>query len=90
MGYGDYRGPDKPNKGHEGGACDRQRCQAEPANWYNHGSLAWYCDDCARVIGGDAVNARYWPLYFPRLFPGRTLHPMFETREQIDARKVDP
>lgn len=29
MAYGDYVGPGKPNKGAEGGACNRQRCQAE-------------------------------------------------------------
>lgn len=45
MAYGDCDGLDKPNKGHEGGACNRQRCQAEPAVWFNHGSNSWYCED---------------------------------------------
>ncbi len=87
MSYGDYSGPDKPDKGHEGGACNRQRCQAEPALWWNHGSHSWYCADCARDIGDDSFNKRQWPIDFPRLFPaGTPLHPMFETRAQLDAR----
>jgi len=88
MAYGDYSGPDKPSKGHEGGACNRQRCQAEPAIWWNHGSHSWYCADCARDIGQDVVNARNWPFDFQRLFPGRELHPMFETSAMIAARKA--
>ena len=80
MAYGDYSGPNKPNKGHEGGACNRTLCQAEPANWYNHGSYSWYCNDCARAIGRACARDTF----------ARNLgHPMFETREQIDARK-DP
>lgn len=88
MSYGDLPSgaPHRPNKGIEGGACNRERCQAEPALHYNHGSHAWYCGDCARDIGEDVVNARCWPLDFTRLFPGRRLHPMFETREQMYAR----
>ena len=37
MSYGDLSpdAPFKPNKGHESGACNRQSCQDEPANWYN-------------------------------------------------------
>jgi len=88
MSYGEYSGPDKPNKGLEGGACNRQWCQAEPASWYNHGSHKWYCDDCARDISGDTVNARTWPADFTRLFPGRIYHPMFETRRMINAREA--
>lgn len=76
--------PCKPNKGLEGGACNRQSCQAEPALHYNHGSYAWYCDDCARDIGQDIVNKRDWDL---RWKP-ECGHDMFETREQIDARKA--
>lgn len=86
MSYGDYSGPSKPDKGLEGGACNRARCQAEPALFYNHGSHSWYCADCARDIGEDAVNARCWPQDFARMFPGKALHPMFETRPAMDAR----
>lgn len=83
MAYGDYSGPDKPNKGHEGGACNRQRCQAEPALWYNHGSYSWYCYDCMKAIGEDVVNKRHWEA---RWQP-ECGHPQFETRAQIDARE---
>lgn len=78
--------PLKPNKGFEGGACNRQSCQAVPALWYNHGSGKWYCEDCKRDIGEDSFNRRDWALNWqPRLG-----HPMFETREQIDTRKAAP
>jgi len=82
MSYGDYDGPDKPNKGLEGGACNRGRCQAEPALWYNHGSFAWYCADCRQAIQFDRFNFRDWNAnWFPNCG-----HPMFETREQMTAR----
>lgn len=86
MAFGDLPldAPYKPNKGHEGGACNRQSCQAEPALWWNHGSHSWYCGDCARDIGDDPVNRSDWALnWFPKLG-----HPMFETREMIDAREA--
>ena len=73
---------EKLNKGLEGGACNRQRCQAEPALYYNHGSHKWYCADCARDIGDDPVNKRDWDLRWrPKLN-----HDMFETREQMNNR----
>ena len=83
MAYGDYSGSDKPNKGHEGGACNRQRCQAEPANWYNHGSYSWYCDDCRHQIQFDHVNLRDWNA---RWKP-ECGHDQFETREQMTLRE---
>lgn len=82
MAYGDYDGPDKPTKGKEGGACNRQRCQAEPALHYNHGSYAWYCGDCARDIGGDVVNRRDWD----RNWRPRLGHAQFETRDEMNER----
>lgn len=82
MAYGDYSGPDKPNKGHEGGACNRQSCQAEPANWFNHGSYAWYCDDCRNDIQFDRFNYTNWEV---RWRPGCG-HPQFETRQMMDER----
>ncbi len=82
MPYGDYNGPDKPDKGVEGGSCNRRLCQCAPANFYNHGSYAWYCEDCAHQIGNDPMNRRDWSAnYQPRLG-----HPMFETREQMTGR----
>jgi hypothetical protein len=84
MAYGDYNGPDKPNKGVEGGACNRRLCQAEPALFFNHGSSSWYCGDCAQQIGEDVVNKRDWELRWrPKLG-----HAMFETREEMDAREA--
>ncbi|MHC2481600.1 hypothetical protein ACVIKP_003391 [Rhizobium leguminosarum] len=84
MAYGDYNGPDKADKGKEGGSCNRGRCQCYPARWWNHGSYSWYCDDCARDIGQDPMNLRDWE----RMYQPKLGHPMFETREQIDARKA--
>jgi hypothetical protein len=83
MAYGDLPldAPLKPNKGEEGGACNRRSCQAEPALWWNHGSHSWYCGDCARDIGEDHINRMGWTL--SESYPG---HPQFETREQIEAR----
>lgn len=84
MTYGDLPldAPEKPNKGTEGGACNRRACQAEPALWWNHGSYSWYCEECAIQIGQDVVNKRDWELRWqPKLG-----HPMFETREQMETR----
>lgn len=82
MAYGDYDGPNKRDKGMEGGSCNRTRCQAPHAIWYNHGSFSWYCDDCKTDIGDDPINKMDWLLrYQPKLG-----HPMFETREMIEAR----
>ncbi len=84
MAYGDYDGPDKADKGKEGGSCNRRRCQASPALWYNHGSFKWYCGHCRRDIEFDSFNLRDWESnYRPKLG-----HPMFETREMMTARGV--
>lgn len=82
MVYGDYYGPDKPDKGAEGGSCNRSRCQCSTARWYNHGSYAWYCDDCRKQIEFDAVNSAEWQ----RSFYPHLKHPMFETREMMNVR----
>jgi hypothetical protein len=82
MAWPEYNGPIKPNKGHEGGACNRELCQDEPALWYNHGSAHWYCGGCRQTIEFDSFNSRDWQANFqPRLG-----HPMFETREMMDER----
>lgn len=87
MAYGDYDGPDKPNKGLEGGACNRQRCQSEPADWYNHGSERWYCRSCRHEIEFDPFNLRDWK---ENWLPHKG-HPMFETRAMMDERTAgDP
>lgn len=82
MAYGDYDGPDKADKGKEGGSCNRTRCQAPNALWYNHGTLAWYCADCRREIETDLVNWAEWRANFEP----KVQHRMFETREMITAR----
>lgn len=84
MAYGDYDGPEKPNKGKEGGACNRERCQAEPALSFNHGTSKWYCGDCARDIGEGRFNKRDWEINWRP----KCGHAMFETREEIDAREA--
>lgn len=84
MAYGDYEGPNKPDKGHEDGSCNRTRCQASPAAWYNHGSYSWYCADCKRDIGDDHVNKRGWE----RDWQPKVGHPQFETRAMMTARGV--
>jgi hypothetical protein len=88
MAYGDLPigAPHKPNKGKEGGACNRERCQAEPANFYNHGSYAWYCETCATDIGLEHVNLRVWNA---RWRP-KCGHAQFETRKEMDARTAVP
>jgi hypothetical protein len=86
MAYGDLPigAPHKPNKGKEGGACNRERCQAEPANWYNHGSYSWYCDQCRRDIQFDKFNLNHWQ----QRWQPECGHPQFETREMMNAREV--
>jgi hypothetical protein len=87
MAFGDLPldAPEKPNKGLEGGACNRRSCQREPALWYNHGSYAWYCDECRRDIEFDPVNKRGWDLqWLPECG-----HPQFETREMMTLREIE-
>lgn len=80
MSYGDYFGPDKTDKGKEGGSCNRKFCQSSPAIWFNHGSRSWYCADCRRTL--ERINAQDWEANF-RPEVG---HPMFETREMMNIR----
>ena len=84
MAYGSYSGSDKPDKGQEGGSCNRTRCQTSPADWYNHGSYSWYCSGCRKQIEFDPVNSADWQ----RSFYPRLKHPMFETRQMMDERAM--
>lgn len=84
MAYGDYNGPDKPDKGKEGGSCNRTLCQTAPAEWWNHGSHSWYCASCRKQIEFDPVNYREWR----RDFEPKLKHPMFETRQMMNERAV--
>lgn len=79
-----YHGPEKADKGKEGGSCNRELCQDSPADWYNHGSLSWYCARCRHTIEFDSFNFRNWKQEHE---PGCG-HPMFETRAMIDARSA--
>ena len=84
MAYGDYDGPDKADKGKEGGSCNRSLCQDAPANWYNHGSYSWYCKSCREQIQFHRFNLRNWQAkHQPKCG-----HSMFETREMIAARET--
>lgn len=83
MAYGDYDGPDKPDKGKEGGSCNRTRCQASPAIWWNHGSRSWYCQECRNEIQFDEFNHRDWRVNFQPKYG----HPMFETRGMMIERQ---
>lgn len=45
------------NKGEFNGTCNLSRCTTgKPANWYNHGSLKYYCEECAGMLSSDPVN----------------------------------
>lgn len=81
MPYGAYNGPDK---GLEGGSCNRSTCQDSPAIWYNHGSLSWYCESCRRDIEFDSFNYTDWE----RNWRPQLGHPMFETRGMMEAREA--
>lgn len=82
MAYGDYDGPDKSDKGKEGGSCNRTYCQDPGAVWYNHGSHAWYCPSCRAQIENDSFNRRDWAQnWYPKV-----QHPMFETRGMMTIR----
>lgn len=82
MAYPEYEGPEKSDKGKEGGSCNRSRCQDDGAVWYNHGSYSWYCPSCRKEIQFDSFNLRDWEQDFGR----DKGHPMFETREMMTAR----
>lgn len=82
MSYGDYNGPNKADKGQEGGSCNRTLCQAPDAIWFNHGSHAWYCADCREAIEFDHVNFLHWKTRWQT----ECGHPQFETRAMMDER----
>lgn len=86
MSYGDYSGPNKADNDKEGGSCNCTRYQAPNAIWYNHGSHYWYCEDCRREVGFDPFNRREWQ---GGGYGKHLGHPMFETREIIEARKIN-
>lgn len=44
------------DKGIWDGACNRSACLKYPAKWYNRGSYAFYCEECALML--NDVNKR--------------------------------
>lgn len=38
--------------------CNRTQCLRTPATWYNRGSHAFYCADCAHDLSNDPFNKR--------------------------------
>lgn len=46
------------DKGKFGGHCNMSSCLAPGADWYNHGSNAYYCEDCAHMLNNDQFNKR--------------------------------
>ena len=47
------------NKGQHRGTCNLSRCTTgDPATWYNHGSMKYYCEACAKMLSADPYNKR--------------------------------
>jgi len=45
------------DKGQFNGTCNLSRCTTgKPATWYNHGSLNYYCEECAKMLSSDPIN----------------------------------
>jgi hypothetical protein len=46
-------------KGEFNGKCNLSACTSgKPATWYNHGSLKYYCEACAKRLSADPFNKR--------------------------------
>lgn len=44
-----------------GGLCNRGACRAPGANWFNHSTMAHYCEACAGMINkANHVDAQKW------------------------------
>jgi hypothetical protein len=56
---------DKPDKGKDGGSCNRQACQTPGATWYNRTMDAYYCPSCANLINRDCLRFKEEPLCAP-------------------------
>jgi hypothetical protein len=61
--YGNYIGPNKPDKGEKNGSCNITRCQRPGATFYNKGMSRWYCPSCAREINWPGGRAQTMELY---------------------------
>ena len=47
-----------PNKGQKGGECNITTCNTPDAQWYNHSTQKFYCDNCAYRLNNDPFNKR--------------------------------
>ena len=46
-----------PDKGQFSKLCNMTSCNTGlPADWYNHGSMKYYCKKCALRLNGDLFN----------------------------------
>lgn len=50
--------PETQKKGHYNGLCNRSACLAPGATWYNRGSYAFYCANCAWDLSNDPFNKK--------------------------------
>jgi hypothetical protein len=54
---GNHTGPNRPDKGVKGGACNVTACQLpNSAVWWHHSTRAYYCDVCAEEL--NRVNRK--------------------------------
>jgi hypothetical protein len=59
---GNHEGPNRPDKGLEGGACNVTACQLpNSATWYNHSTQRWYCRTCAVEL--NRVNSDFRQMF---------------------------
>lgn len=47
------------NKGQFNGSCNRRQCLEPGASWYNRGSYAFYCEDCAHMLNHANRNDEF-------------------------------
>lgn len=48
---GNHSGPNRDDKGQYGGSCNVTACQLpDSAFWFNHSTLRYYCETCAKAI----------------------------------------
>ena len=59
-----------PGKGKEGENCNRTACQVDGAYYFNKGTRAWYCQQCAETIEASAVYYSKDPYAENILFDG--------------------
>jgi len=54
--------PEKPDKGHFNGSCNRRACQAPGATFWNPSTRAHYCRSCAGKINHANPEFPEWRL----------------------------